>query len=83
MHLRLSLTSSKLKDLEFCKLGDILGTQTELTMDGKTKNFTTAQLSQLVEKKNLHLLIAGKVYDLHQFVHDVSHFRNSFNPDTS
>ncbi|WOO81700.1 Cytochrome b5 [Vanrija pseudolonga] len=34
------------------------------------KQFTISELSQLAHKSNLHLLIHGKVYDVHDFVHE-------------
>ncbi|KAL1412258.1 hypothetical protein Q8F55_000001 [Vanrija albida] len=34
------------------------------------KPFTPTELAKLVDKRNLHLLIHGKVYAVHEFVHE-------------
>ncbi|KAI1390439.1 cytochrome b5-like heme/steroid binding domain-containing protein [Hypoxylon trugodes] len=39
-------------------------------MGEKSRAFSKAELSDLAGKKNLHLLILGKVYDVHEFVHE-------------
>ncbi|CAI6015541.1 unnamed protein product [Clonostachys chloroleuca] len=39
-------------------------------MTEKRREFSAAELATLSSRNNLHLLISGKVYDVHEFLHD-------------